>query len=60
MLRIGYFDEGTLPRHQALIMEMFDTAMAPLRQAEPFDFGRSDLIATLAGHGPRHGDASAT
>jgi predicted unusual protein kinase regulating ubiquinone biosynthesis (AarF/ABC1/UbiB family) len=47
MLRIGYFDEATLPRHQALIMEMFDTAMAPLRQAEPFDFGRSDLIATL-------------
>jgi predicted unusual protein kinase regulating ubiquinone biosynthesis (AarF/ABC1/UbiB family) len=47
MLRIGYFDEATQPRHQALIMEMFDTAMAPLRQAEPFDFGRSDLIATL-------------
>jgi predicted unusual protein kinase regulating ubiquinone biosynthesis (AarF/ABC1/UbiB family) len=47
MLRIGYFDAATAPRHQALIMAMFDTAMAPLRQAEPFDFGRSDLVATL-------------
>jgi predicted unusual protein kinase regulating ubiquinone biosynthesis (AarF/ABC1/UbiB family) len=47
MLRIGYFDAATLPRHQSLIMEMFDAAMAPLRQAEPFDFGRSDLIAAL-------------
>jgi predicted unusual protein kinase regulating ubiquinone biosynthesis (AarF/ABC1/UbiB family) len=47
MLGIGYFDAATQPRHQTLIMEMFDTAMAPLRQAEPFDFGRSDLIATL-------------
>lgn len=47
MLRIGYFDGATAPRHQALIMEMFDTAMAPLRQTEPFDFGRSDLVATL-------------
>jgi hypothetical protein len=28
-------------------MEMFDMAMAPLRQTGPFDFGRSDLIATL-------------
>jgi predicted unusual protein kinase regulating ubiquinone biosynthesis (AarF/ABC1/UbiB family) len=47
MLRIGYFDAATQPRHQALIMEMFDTAMAPLRQSVAFDFGRSDLIATL-------------
>ena len=47
MLRIGYFDEATAPRHQALIVEMFEAAAAPLRQAGPFDFGRSDLIATL-------------
>ena len=47
MLRIGYFDAATPPRHQATIMEMFHAAMAPIRQAEPFDFGRSDLIATL-------------
>jgi predicted unusual protein kinase regulating ubiquinone biosynthesis (AarF/ABC1/UbiB family) len=47
MIRIGYFDEATLPRHQTLIMEMFDAAMAPLRQEAPFDFGSSDLIGTL-------------
>ena len=47
MLKIGYFDHATLPRHQALVEEMFDTAMAPLRQTEPFDFGRADLIETL-------------
>jgi predicted unusual protein kinase regulating ubiquinone biosynthesis (AarF/ABC1/UbiB family) len=47
MLRIGYFGPATAPRHQALILEMFDTAMAPLRQEAPFDFGRSDLIETL-------------
>lgn len=47
MLRIGYFGAATAPRHQALIMEMFDAAMAPLRQAEPFDFGRADLVKTL-------------
>jgi predicted unusual protein kinase regulating ubiquinone biosynthesis (AarF/ABC1/UbiB family) len=47
MLRIGYFDAAASPRHQALILEMFDTAMAPLRQAEPFDFGRTDLIERL-------------
>jgi predicted unusual protein kinase regulating ubiquinone biosynthesis (AarF/ABC1/UbiB family) len=55
MLRIGYFDASTQARHQALIMEMFDTAMAPLRQAEPFDFGRSDLIASLRDMGIARG-----
>ncbi|MBC7179818.1 MAG: AarF/ABC1/UbiB kinase family protein, partial [Roseovarius sp.] len=47
MLRIGYFDAATAPRHQALILQMFDTAMAPLRQSEPYDFGISDMVATL-------------
>ncbi|MFU8777193.1 MAG: ABC1 kinase family protein [Roseovarius sp.] len=47
MLRIGYFDAATAPRHQALILQMFDTAMTPLRQSAPFDFGASDLVATL-------------
>lgn len=47
MLRIGYFDPATAPRHQALIQEMFDAAMAPLRQSAPFDFGAADLIARL-------------
>lgn len=47
MARIGYFDAATAPRHRELILQMFDTAMAPLRQSEPFDFGRSDLVERL-------------
>ena len=55
MLGIGYFDETTPPRHQALIEAMFDTAMAPLRQSEPFDFSRADLIPTLRDMGMEMG-----
>ncbi len=47
MLRIGYFGPATAPHHQDLIQSMFDTAMAPLRQDPPFDFGRSDLLERL-------------
>lgn len=47
MLRIGYFGPDTAPEHQDLIQAMFDTAMTPLRKAEPFDFGRSDLLERL-------------
>jgi len=47
MLRIGYFDSTTAPHHQELIQSMFDTAMGPLRQNGPFDFGRSDLLEQL-------------
>lgn len=47
MLRIGYFDSTTAPHHQDLIQSMFDTAMGPLRQNGPFDFGRSDLLERL-------------
>ena len=47
MLRIGYFGPATAPHHQDLIQAMFDTAMAPVRQASPFDFGQSDLLERL-------------
>lgn len=47
MLRIGYFGTHTAPHHQALIQSMFDTAMGPLRQNTPFDFGASDLLNRL-------------
>ena len=51
MLRIGYIDAATLPRHRDLILEMFDLAMTPLRQSAPFDFGTSDLVARLRDSG---------
>ncbi len=47
MLRIGYFSDATPQAHQALILRMFQTAMAPLRSDAPFDFGNAGLIATL-------------
>ena len=47
MLRIGYFGPATAPHHQDLIQSMFETAMQPLRQETPFDFGRSDLLDRL-------------
>lgn len=47
MLKIGYFDADTSSDHQALIMKVFDTAMAPLRQSEAFDFRQSNLIETI-------------
>ena len=47
MLRIGYFGPDTAAHHQNLIQSMFHTAMDPLRQDEPFDFGRSDLLERL-------------
>jgi predicted unusual protein kinase regulating ubiquinone biosynthesis (AarF/ABC1/UbiB family) len=47
MQTIGYFGSGTPARHQTLIMEMFKTAMAPIRQETPFDFSRSDLLERL-------------
>ena len=47
MLRIGYFGPTTAPHHQDLILSMFNTAMAPLRQDTPFDFGTSHLVERL-------------
>ncbi len=47
MLDIGYFGPATAPHHQHLIQRMFETAMEPLQQDTPFDFGRSDLLERL-------------
>ena len=47
MLRIGYFGNATAPHHQCLIQSMYTTAMGPLRQTTPFDFGTSDLLQRL-------------
>jgi predicted unusual protein kinase regulating ubiquinone biosynthesis (AarF/ABC1/UbiB family) len=45
--RIGYFDAAVAPRHRALIREMFDVAMGPVRAEGRFDFGTATLIAQL-------------
>ena len=47
MRKIGYFDAKVAARHQRLILQMFTTAMEPLRQNTPFDFARADLLERL-------------
>jgi predicted unusual protein kinase regulating ubiquinone biosynthesis (AarF/ABC1/UbiB family) len=47
MQKVGYFDATTAAHHQDMILAMFNTAMGPLRQDQPFDFGASGLIKTL-------------
>mgnify|MGYP001571419759 FL=1 len=47
MLRIGYLNSNIAPHHQNLITSMFNEAMAPLRQDQPFDFGRSNLLERM-------------
>jgi hypothetical protein len=47
MHKIGYFDAKVAARHQRLILQMFNTAMEPLRQDAPFDFARADLLERL-------------
>ncbi|MGL4488090.1 MAG: AarF/ABC1/UbiB kinase family protein, partial [Rhizobiaceae bacterium] len=47
MHTIGYFDSKVAAHHQRLIMSMFQTAVAPLRQETPFDFGKTDLLERL-------------
>jgi predicted unusual protein kinase regulating ubiquinone biosynthesis (AarF/ABC1/UbiB family) len=51
MQRIGYFGPATAPHHQELIQSLFEMAMQPLRQQEPFDFARSDLLDRLRDKG---------
>jgi predicted unusual protein kinase regulating ubiquinone biosynthesis (AarF/ABC1/UbiB family) len=51
MGRIGYFGPATAPHHRDLIQSLFDMAMQPLRQQEPFDFGSSDLLDRLRDKG---------
>ncbi len=47
MLRIGYFGPQTAVHHRDLILRMFETAMVPLRDPHPFDFGTSNLLDRL-------------
>jgi predicted unusual protein kinase regulating ubiquinone biosynthesis (AarF/ABC1/UbiB family) len=51
MGRIGYFGPTTAPHHRDLIQSLFDMAMQPLRQREPFDFAQSDLLDRLRDKG---------
>lgn len=51
MTKIGYFNQTTPERFQTVFLEMFDMAMSPIRQDDPFDFGTSDLMHRLRDRG---------
>ncbi len=44
---LGYFDETTNPRHQAMLMTMFDIAFEAQAFEGPYDFASSGLAARL-------------
>ncbi|MDP5335470.1 MAG: AarF/ABC1/UbiB kinase family protein, partial [Paracoccaceae bacterium] len=47
LLALGYLDAATPASLRARILDMFDTAMTPLRDNAPFDFAASDLALRL-------------
>jgi len=49
--RIGYLDADTPPAQEALLLPMLEAACEPLRAADGFDFGASDLAARLRDEG---------
>lgn len=51
MTEVGYFDPRAFEAQQALLLDMFDMACAPLRQITPFDFGTTDLILRMRDKG---------
>ncbi len=51
----GLLAETTPVPQQEQVLEMFDTAMAPIRAPGPFDFGTSDLLSRLREMGLRLG-----
>ena len=51
MLAIGLIGADTPAKHQAAIATMFDTAFAPLRSGEPFDFADNRIAASVRDEG---------
>jgi predicted unusual protein kinase regulating ubiquinone biosynthesis (AarF/ABC1/UbiB family) len=47
MLKIGYFASSTAQQHQALILDMFQVATAPLRSTDAYVFSNNTLLAQL-------------
>lgn len=52
---IGYVSEALEARHRHAVLEMIKLACEPLRQAGPFDFGRSDLSLRMRDAGMKLG-----
>ncbi|WP_374264589.1 ABC1 kinase family protein [Zoogloea sp.] len=44
---IGYFPADIRPHHRQAVLDLFETACAPLRHPGAYDFGHSDLAARI-------------
>ncbi|MDD3354135.1 AarF/ABC1/UbiB kinase family protein [Zoogloea sp.] len=44
---IGYFQAGIRADHHRAVLDIFEVACEPLRQAGPYDFGRSNLATRI-------------
>lgn len=52
-IKIGLFDDSAAAHHQDAIMDMFDIAMAPLRERGPIDFSDNAIAQDLRDEGMR-------
>ena len=50
-MRIGYFDEKTLPHHRELVLDLMELACVPLCTQGPFAFGQTDLASRIRDKG---------
>ena len=57
MQRIGYFRGDVPPARRDLILNLAMRASAPLRQAEPYDFGNATLVEDILRQGQELGQA---
>jgi len=57
MQRIGYFRGDVPPARRDLILDLAMRASAPLRQAEPYDFGNATLVEDILRQGQELGQA---
>ncbi|MCE8440743.1 ABC1 kinase family protein [Rhodovulum sulfidophilum] len=47
ILEIGFFAEDTAPRHQQLMIDMFEMSMEPLHRPGAFDFAENDVALRM-------------
>jgi len=52
-IKIGLFDDSAQDHHQEAIMDMFEMAMAPLREKGPIDFADNSIAQDLRDEGMR-------
>lgn len=56
-VKIGLFDDSAQDHHQDAIMDMFEMAMAPLREKGPIDFADNAMVKEIRDEGLRFASA---